>query len=207
MNFPSKLIEDAVNEFASLPGIGKKTALRLVLHLLKEKMEVANHFSDTIKKMRNEIRFCKQCHNVADGEFCSICISKSRDQSTICVVENIRDLIAIESTQQFNGVYHLLGGIISPLDGIGPDNIQIDSLIERVKMNEVKEIIMALNPTIEGDTTVFYISKKLSSFPVHISSIARGIAFGSELEYTDEVTLARSIERRLPYENQLADRS
>lgn len=207
MNFPSKLIEDAVNEFASLPGIGRKTALRLVLHLLKEKTEVADQFSVTIRKMRNEIRFCKQCHNVADGEMCNICLSKSRDQSTICVVENIRDLIAIESTQQFNGVYHLLGGIISPLDGIGPDNIQIDSLIERVKKNEVKEIIMALNPTIEGDTTVFYISKKLSPFSVQISSIARGVAFGSELEYTDEITLAQSIARRLPYENQLADRS
>jgi recombination protein RecR len=157
--------------------------------------------------MRENIRFCQTCHNVSDGEECNICLSKSRDHSVVCVVENIRDLIAIENTNQFHGVYHVLGGIISPIDGIGPENIQVDSLLERARAGEIKEVIMALNPTIEGDTTIFYMSKKLKEFPIHITSIARGIAFGADLEYTDEVTLARSIATRLPYENQFAQRS
>lgn len=203
MNYPSKLISDAVAEFAKLPGIGEKTALRLVLHMLKQDAQKVNQFGETIAKMRNEIKFCSQCHNISDHELCSICSNVHRDSTVVCLVETIRDVIAIESTNVYRGVYHVLGGVISPIDGIGPDKLNLDSLIERVKSGEVKEIIMALSPTIEGDTTIFYISKKLKEYPVHISSIARGIAFGGELEYTDELTLARSIATRLPYENVL----
>ena len=203
MNFPSKLIEDAVNEFTKLPGIGKKTALRLVLHLLKEETKNVELFGQTIVKMRQDIQFCQKCHNVADQNVCSVCLDLNRDEKMICVVENMRDVIAIENTHQYKGMYHVLGGVISPIDGIGPDNLHIDSLVSRVKKEGVKEIIMALNPTMEGDTTVFYISKKLREEDVRITSIARGIAFGGELEYVDELTLARSIATRLPYENYL----
>ena len=203
MIFPSKLIENAVAEFSSLPGIGKKTALRLVLHLLKQPNDEVKKFSSTIFKMRNEIMFCKTCHNISDNAVCSICSNVQRKQHQICVVENFRDVIAIENTQQFNGVYHVLGGVISPIDGIGPDELNISSLISRVENQEVKEIIMALNPTMEGDTTIFYISKHLPNPEIKITSIARGIAFGGELEYVDEYTLARSLATRLPYEKYL----
>lgn len=203
MNFPSKLIEDAVNEFTKLPGIGKKTALRLVLHLLKEDTKKVELFGETVVKMRQEIQFCQKCHNVSDHPVCSICLDMNRDASVICVVENMRDVIAIENTHQYQGLYHVLGGVISPIDGIGPDNLHVDSLVERVKKGEVKELIMALNPTMEGDTTIFYISKRLRDEKVRITSIARGIAFGGELEYVDELTLARSIATRLPYERYL----
>jgi recombination protein RecR len=203
MNFPSKLIENAVAQFSSLPGIGKKTALRLVLHLLKQPNEEVKFFSDTIFKMRNEIKFCKECHNISDGEICSICNNSHRKHEQICVVENLRDVIAIESTGQFNGVYHVLNGVISPIDGVGPDELNIQSLINRVEKNGAQELIMALNPTMEGDTTIFYISKQLQNSSVKITSIARGIAFGGELEYVDEYTLARSLATRLPYEKYL----
>jgi recombination protein RecR len=199
MNFSSKLIQQAVEEFERLPGIGKKTALRLVLHLLKQDEMSVDQFTHTISKMRHEIRYCKNCFNLADEEYCAICANPRRDQSVICVVENIRDVIAIESTDQYHGVYHVLGGVISPLDGIGPDALKIDALIERCKA--AKEVIMALSPTIEGDTTIYYISKKLKDLPVKITSIARGVSFGGELEYVDEITLGRSIASRMPYEN------
>ena len=201
MVFSSSLLENAVNEFAKLPGIGKKTALRLVLHLIKQDAPEVAHFSQTLAKMRAEIKFCKRCFNISDNDLCNICSNKLRGNDTICVVENIRDVIAIESTQQFNGVYHVLGGIISPLDGIGPDQLTIDALVERIKEEEIKEIIFALNPNIQGDTTIYYIGRKLKDIPVKITTIARGIAFGGELEYADEMTLARSIAKRLPIEN------
>ena len=201
MIFSSSLLENAVNEFARLPGIGKKTALRLVLHLIKKDVIEVSNFSEAIKKMREEIKFCSRCHNIADKEFCNICGNTMRRQEMICVVENIRDVIAIESTQQYNGLYHVLGGIISPLDGVGPDQLQIDSLIERIKSEKNEEIIFALSPNIQGDTTIYYIGKKLKDVPVKITTIARGIAFGGELEYADEMTLARSISNRIPVEN------
>lgn len=201
MIFSSALIENAVNEFARLPGIGKKTALRLVLHLLKQDPAQVKLFGDVVTRMRDQIKFCKNCHNVSDEEICSICGSPSRNKSLVCVVETIRDVMAIENTQQFNGVYHVLGGIISPIDGIGPEQLNIISLVERVQQQGVEEIIMALSPTIEGDTTIYYLSKKLKDFPVKITTIARGIAFGGELEYADEMTLARSISNRLPLES------
>jgi recombination protein RecR len=207
MNFPSKLIENAVAQFSSLPGIGKKTALRLVLHLLKQPNEEVKFFSDTIFKMRNEIKFCKECHNISDGEICSICNNSHRKHEQICVVENLRDVIAIENTGQFSGVYHVLNGVISPIDGIGPDELNIASLLERVDKQDVKEIIMALNPTMEGDTTIYYISKQLQPRDIKITSIARGIAFGGELEYVDEITLGRSLATRLPYEKYLVNKS
>lgn len=201
MIFSSSLLENAVNEFARLPGIGKKTALRLVLHLIKKDISEVNNFSEAIQKMREEIKFCSQCHNIADKDLCNICANNSRRKEMICVVENIRDVIAIESTQQYNGLYHVLGGIISPLDGIGPDQLQINTLIERVKNEQQEEIIFALSPNIQGDTTIYYIGKKLKGLPVKITTIARGIAFGGELEYADEMTLARSISNRMPVEN------
>ena len=200
MQFSSQLLENAVNEFAKLPGIGKKTALRLVLHLLKQEENNVQQFSDIVAKMRNEIKFCQRCYNVADGDICSICANSMRKQETICVVENIRDVIAIESTQQYNGTYHVLGGIISPLDGVGPDQLNIESLINRVQKEKTEEIIFALNPNIQGDTTIYYIQKKLQHTNIHITTIARGIAFGGELEYADEMTLARSLQNRLPIE-------
>ncbi|MGN6531181.1 MAG: recombination mediator RecR [Ginsengibacter sp.] len=201
MIFSSTLLENAVNEFAKLPGIGKKTALRLVLHLLKKDVSDVKTFSDVILKMREEIHFCSRCRNIADKELCNICADRSRKQEIICVVETIRDVIAIESTQQYNGLYHVLGGIISPLDGIGPDQLEIDSLIRRVNEEITQELIFALSPNIQGDTTIYYISKKLKESPVKITTIARGIAFGGELEYADEMTLARSISNRMPVEN------
>lgn len=206
MQFSSALLESAVNEFARLPGIGKKTALRLVLHLLKQDAAEVSHFSDIIARMRNEIRFCQRCYNVADADICSICANSMRKQQLICVVENIRDVIAIESTQQFSGTYHVLGGIISPLDGVGPDQLTIGALVTRIQKEDTEEIIFALNPTIQGDTTIYYIQKKLQGLPVRITTIARGIAFGGELEYADELTLARSISNRLPVENYVSRR-
>lgn len=203
MIFSSALIENAVNEFSRLPGVGKKTALRLVLHLLKQDTAQVELFSDTIARMRRQIKFCKHCHNVSDDEICSICANPARHASVVCVVESIRDVIAIENTQQFNGRYHVLGGIISPIDGIGPEQLHIHSLVERVEREGVEEVIMALSPTIEGDTTIYYLSKKLKDLPVKITTIARGIAFGGELEYADEMTLARSLTNRLPLENYL----
>ncbi|PWV53729.1 recombination mediator RecR [Chitinophaga sp. S165] len=201
MIFSSALIENAVNEFARLPGIGKKTALRLVLHLLKQEPAQVKLFGDVVTRMREQIKFCKICHNVSDQEICSICGNPSRNKALVCVVESIRDVMAIENTQQFNGTYHVLGGIISPIDGIGPEQLNIYSLVERTQQQGIEEIIMALSPTIEGDTTIYYLSKKLKEFPVKITTIARGIAFGGELEYADEMTLARSISNRLPLEN------
>jgi recombination protein RecR len=201
MIFSSSLLENAVNEFSKLPGIGKKTALRLVLHLLKQDVAEVEYFSHIIATMRNEIKFCKRCFNIADTELCNICSNKLRGNDILCVVENIRDVIAIESTQQFNGIYHVLGGIISPLDGIGPDQLTIDALVERIKTEGIKEIIFALNPNIQGDTTIYYIGRKLKEIPVKITTIARGIAFGGELEYADEMTLAKSISNRIPVEN------
>jgi len=204
--FPSKHIEDAVGEFTKLPGIGKKTALRLVLHLLKQPLKDAEQFGSTIIKMRREIKFCRNCHNVADTDLCAICLNPARDHSLVCVVETLRDVIAIENTNQYNGIFHVLGGIISPIDGVGPDSLNIESLVEKAKNGSIKEVIMALNPTMEGDTTIFYLSKRLRDTQVNITSIARGVSFGGELEYVDELTLARSIAARMPYENYLIGR-
>ena len=198
MVFSSSLLENAVNEFAKLPGIGKKTALRLVLHLIKQDEAQVEHFSTAIAAMRKEIKFCVRCHNIADATLCNICSNRMRRQEMICVVENIRDVIAIESTQQFNGLYHVLGGIISPLDGIGPDQLNIDSLVQRIGNEQTQEIIFALNPNIQGDTTIYYIGRKLKDITVKITTIARGISFGGELEYADEMTLAKSITNRIP---------
>lgn len=204
MNFSSKLLEDAVAEFAKLPGVGQKTALRLVLHMLNRDKEEVQKFSSTISKLRNEIQFCRTCHNIADTAVCQICSSHKRDHALICVVEDTRDVMAIENTNQYNGVYHVLGGLISPMDGIGPADLQVDTLVERLKDNSVKEIIFALSATMEGDTTLFYLHKRLKQFNINISTIARGIAFGGELEYVDEITLGRSIVTRVPYENSLS---
>ena len=201
MQFSSQLLENAVNEFAKLPGIGKKTALRLVLHLLKKETAEVEQFSHVLSKMRNEIKFCNRCYNVSDTVVCNICNNPMRKQHFICVVENIRDVIAIESTQQFNGLYHVLGGIISPLDGVGPEQLTIDALVERIKTDEVEEVIFALNPNIQGDTTIYYIGRKLKEVKVKITTIARGISFGGELEYADEMTLAKSISNRIAVEH------
>jgi recombination protein RecR len=201
MQFSSALLESAVSEFAKLPGIGKKTALRLVLHLLKADAGNVQSFGETLIRMRQEIKFCQRCHNVADGDICSICANSLRKQELICVVETLREVIAIESTQQYSGTYHVLGGIISPLDGVGPDQLNVETLVNRVRKEHTQELIFALNPTIQGDTTIYYIQKKLHDTPVRITTIARGIAFGGELEYADEMTLARSIMNRLPVES------
>ena len=198
MQLPSVLLENAVNEFANLPGIGKKTALRMVLHLLKQNVAAVENFSETISRMRREIKFCQRCCNISDGDICSICSNSMRNQRTICVVENIRDVIAIESTQQFSGTYHVLGGIISPLDGIGPDQLSIELLVNRIEKEQTEELIFALSPNIQGDTTIYYIQKKIQQFSCRVTTIARGIAFGGELEYADEMTLARSLANRLP---------
>ena len=197
MQLPSTLLENAVSEFSKLPGIGKKTALRLVLHLLKQDVAEVQQFGEVIFKMRSEIKFCQRCSNISDADICSICANSMRNQRLICVVENIRDVIAIESTQQFSGTYHVLGGVISPLDGVGPDQLNIESLVHRIQKEETEELIFALNPNIQGDTTIYYIQKKLSP-NCKVTTIARGIAFGGELEYADEMTLARSISNRLP---------
>jgi recombination protein RecR len=204
MQFSSSLLENAVNEFAKLPGIGKKTALRLVLHLLKQDATFSQGFGETIIKMRKEIKFCQRCFNVADADICSICANSMRRQDMICVVENIRDVIAIEGTQQYSGTYHVLGGIISPLDGIGPDQLTIEQLVSRMQKENIQEIIFALNPNIQGDTTIYYIQKRIQPSAARITTIARGIAFGGELEYADEMTLARSITNRLPVESYMA---
>jgi len=198
MQLPSSLLENAVNEFTKLPGIGKKTALRMVLHLLKQDAAVVENFSETIARMRRDIKFCQRCHNISDGDICAICANSMRNQQMICVVENLRDVIAIENTQQFNGTYHILGGIISPLDGIGPDQLNIESLVSRIEKEQVEELVFALSPNIQGDTTIYYIQKKLQHLGCRITTIARGIAFGGELEYADEMTLARSLANRLP---------
>lgn len=202
MVFPSKLIESAVQEFSRLPGIGKKTALRMVLHLLKMEKEEVAQFSEAIATMREQIKFCSQCHNVSDADVCSICSNPARNHALVCVVENIRDVIAIENTQQYNGLYHVLGGVISPLDGVGPEDLQIKSLIDRLQSGQCQEVIMAISPTIEGETTIYFISRKLKDLGIRITTIARGIAFGGELEYADEMTLARSLVHRLPIEPQ-----
>jgi len=197
MNFSSQLITDAVDAFSNLPGIGKKSALRMVLHLLKEEEDSVSDFANRIRSMRKNIQFCKDCFNVSDHEVCSICQQPSRRASSICVVESIRELIAIEATQQYNGLYHVLGGLLSPLDGIGPEKLRIAELIERVKENETKELIIALSPNLEGDTTTYYISKLISD-SVKLTTLSRGVAFGGELEYADEMTLAKSLENRVP---------
>jgi recombination protein RecR len=198
--YPSRLLERAVQEFAKLPGIGRKTALRLVLHELRRSEEEVTQFADALTTMKREVRFCRCCHNISDSELCPICSDTRRDSSVVCVVENIQDVMAIENTQQFHGLYHVLGGVISPMDGIGPSDLEIDSLVERVGKGNIKEVILALSPTMEGDTTNFFIFRKLAGTDVKISIIARGIAVGNELEYTDEVTLGRSILNRTPFE-------
>ena len=203
MNYSSKLLEKAVEEFAKLPGIGKKTALRLVLNLLNREVDDVTRFATAITSLRKEIRFCRKCHNIYDIEICQLCTNSNRDNSTLCVVEDIRDVMAIENTQQYRGLYHVLGGVISPMDGIGPQHLNIESLIDKVNSGEVKEIIFALSTTMEGDTTNFFIFKKLKETSVKVSTIARGIAFGDELEYADEITLGRSIANRLPYESSI----
>lgn len=201
MQLPSALLEQAVNEFSKLPGIGKKTALRLVLHLLKQEPEKVEAFGAALLRMRKDTHICQRCYNISDSLLCSICSNPMRKQEIICVVESIRDVIAIESTQQYNGTYHVLGGIISPLDGVGPDQLYIEPLIKRVQEDGIQELIFALNPTIQGDTTIYYIQKKIQPSTVKVTTIARGIAFGGELEYADEMTLARSLQHRMPVEN------
>lgn len=203
VNFSSKLLENAVEEFSKLPGIGNKTALRLVLHLLKQDAETVTMFGNAIIQLKNEIKQCNICHNLSDEDICDICSDPSRDHNTICVVENIRDVMSIENTLQYKGVYHVLGGIISPMDGIGPADLTINSLEEKIASGNVKEVILALSTTLEGDTTNFYIFKKLKKYPLIISTLARGVSFGDELEYTDEVTLGRSILQRTPFETTL----
>jgi len=198
MSYSSSLLEQAVQEFSRLPGIGKKTALRLALHLVKSPQLEVQQLGTALIRMRDEMKFCKKCHNISDHELCNICSNVMRKKSVICVVESIRDVIAIETTQQFSGTYHVLGGLISPLDGIGPDQLYIESLVERVKEDQTEELIFALNPNIQGDTTLFYIHKKLADINVKITTISRGISFGGELEYADEMTLARSIQNRQP---------
>lgn len=205
MNFSSKLIEDAVQEFSRLPGIGQKTALRLVLHLLKQPEDKVKRFGDAVVRMRQEIRYCRKCHNVSDTDLCGICANPQRDETLVCVVENLRDVLAVENTNQYRGTYHVLGAVISPVDGIGPDDINIASLVDRVKNDGVTEVIMAISPTIEGDTTIFYITKQLQPYNVKVTTLARGISFGGELEYADEMTLARSLTNRLPYDNYMAE--
>ncbi|TDO22645.1 recombination mediator RecR [Pedobacter duraquae] len=203
MNFSSKLLEDAVNEFSKLPGVGQKTALRLVLHLLNRETEEVELFGNSIIRLRNEIKHCSICHNISDNQICEICSATKRDREVICVVEDTRDVMAVENTSQYFGVYHVLGGLISPMDGIGPSDLFIDSLVQRVATTPVKEVILALSATMEGDTTLFYLYKKLKEFQIPITTIAKGIAFGGELEYADEITLGRSIVTRVPYENSI----
>ncbi|MDO6738666.1 recombination mediator RecR [Wenyingzhuangia sp. 2_MG-2023] len=203
MDFSSKLLEKAVNEVSQLPGIGKRTALRLVLHLLRQPKEQTTYLTRALDNLVNEIKLCKNCYNISDVDLCEICASPKRDETTICVVEDVRDVMAIENTAQFQGMYHVLGGKISPMEGIGPNNLQIDSLINKVKSGKVKELVFALSSTMEGDTTNFYIYKQVKDLEVEISAIARGISVGDELEYADEVTLGRSILNRIPFENSL----
>ncbi|MBQ8066102.1 MAG: recombination protein RecR [Prevotella sp.] len=199
-HYSSQLLENAVQEFSKLPGIGRKTALRLVLHLLRQSLDDVRRLTEAVDVMKQEVKRCKVCHNISDTDVCPICSDRHRDADVICVVENIQDVMAVENTQQFNGLYHVLGGVISPMDGIGPSDLEIDSLVERVSKGEVKEVILALSSTMEGDTTNFYIFRKLASCNVRVSIIARGISVGDELEYTDEVTLGRSILNRTPFD-------
>jgi len=203
MNFSSKLLEDAVNEFSKLPGVGQKTALRLVLHLLNKEQEEVDHFGNSVIRLRKEIKHCGVCHNISDHDLCDICTASKREKEVICVVEDTRDVMAVENTGQYFGVYHVLGGLISPMDGIGPSDLFIDSLVQRVATTPVKEVILALSATMEGDTTLFYLYKRLKDFQIPITTIARGIAFGGELEYADEITLGRSIVTRVPYQSSL----
>jgi len=199
MDFPSKILENTVNEISKLPGIGKRTALRLALHILKQPENHIDALADSIKTLRKKINFCSECYNLSDNEICEICLNPNRQNGELCVVEDIRDVMAIENTSQFKGRYHVLNGLISPIDGIGPADLKIDSLIEKIRGGKIKEVIFALSATMEGDTTIFYINKNLSSFEIKISTIARGIPVGDELEYTDEITLGRSILKRIPY--------
>ncbi len=203
MEFSSKLLENAVNEMSQLPGIGKRTALRLVLHLLHQPKKQTNHLADALKTLRSEIKFCKSCNNISDLEICEICSNPNRNKEIICVVEDVRDVMAIENTSSFKGLYHVLGGKISPMDGIGPNELNITSLVDKVKEGKIKEIIFALSSTMEGDTTNFYIYKQIQDFDVITSTIARGISVGDELEYADEITLGRSILNRIPFESSL----
>lgn len=197
--YPSALLEKAVSEFAKLPGIGRKTALRLVLHLIRQSKEDVHTFGNALIRLKDEVKYCKVCHNISDTDICLLCSNPSRDASLVCVVENIRDVMAVENTQQFKGLYHVLGGVISPMDGIGPNDLEIESLVERVKSGGVNEVILALSSTMEGDTTNFYIYRKLSPLGVKLSVIARGISIGDELQYTDEITLGRSIVNRVVF--------
>lgn len=199
--YPSSLLENAVNEFSRLPGIGRKTALRLALHLLRQPVTEAEKFGNAVIQLRKDIHYCSVCHNISDTDVCQICANPGRDASIVCVVENIRDVMSIENTQQFRGLYHVLGGIISPMDGVGPSDLQIASLVERVQQGDVKEVILALSTTMEGDTTNFYLYRKLAPFEIKVSTIARGVAVGDELEYADEVTLGRSILNRVEFTN------
>ena len=203
MNFSSKLLENAVAEIAQLPGIGKRSALRLALHLLKQPKERTKYLTESLNSLRNNIKHCKSCHNISDVDICEICANPKRNKELVCVVEDIRDVMAIENTSQFKGLYHVLGGKISPMEGVGPHNLTIESLINKVKLGEIKELIFALSSTMEGDTTNFYIFKQIEKFDIKISTIARGIAVGDEIEYADEITLGRSILNRIPYENSL----
>ncbi|MDE6010039.1 MAG: recombination mediator RecR [Muribaculaceae bacterium] len=198
-SYNSRLLDNAVEHMAKLPGIGQKTALRLALHLLRQEEDVAVGLGEAISEMRRNVRYCRKCHNICDSDLCSICSSPKRDTAKICVVESVKDVLTLEATHEFNGLYHVLGGVISPLDGISPSDLQIESLIARVREDDVEEVILALNPTIEGDTTNFYIFRKLSDSGVKISILARGISIGNELEYTDELTLGRSIINRVPF--------
>jgi recombination protein RecR len=200
--YPSALLEKAVEEFSKLPGIGRKTALRLVLYLLRQPVSDVENFSNAVARLRREVKYCSICHNISDSDVCPICSNKHRDSSVVCVVENIQDVMAVENTQQFHGLYHVLGGVISPVDGVGPSDLQIDSLVNRVAEGGISEVILALGSTMEGDTTNFYISRKLADFDLVISVLARGISVGDELEYTDEVTLGRSIINRTPFGQQ-----
>lgn len=201
--YPSKLLENAVNEFSKLPGIGRKSALRLVLHLLRRDASEVNTFGNSLIQLRNEIKHCMVCHNISDTEICQICANPARNTSVICVVENIRDVMSVENTQQYNGLYHVLGGIISPMDGIGPSDLEIDSLVKRVETGDITEVILALSTTMEGDTTNFYIYRKLKGKEVKITTLARGVSVGDDLEYTDEITLGRSLVNRVNYESSL----
>ena len=205
MEFSSKLLSDAVNEISRLPGIGKRSALRLALYLLKQPKENTILLAKTLEKFRNEIGYCKKCHNLSENVICEICSSEKRNKKILCVVEDIRDVMAIENTDQYKGLYHVLGGIISPIEGVGPNDLNIESLVEKISSEEIDELILALSSTLEADTTNFYIFKVLSEFDVKITTIARGISVGDELEYTDEVTLGRSISRRIPYENSISE--
>lgn len=203
--YPSKLLENAINELSKLPGVGKKTALRLALHLLKWPTDEVERFGNSFITLKREVKKCRVCHNISDSETCEICANTSRDSRLVCVVENIRDVMSIENTHQFNGLYHVLGGLISPMDGVGPGDLTIGNLVERISQGGVTEVILALSTNMEGETTNFYIYRKIKAFPVSISTIARGVGFGDELEYTDEITLGRSIKNRMPFEKTFGD--